>query len=661
MSKRNLRDGWEQAALRVTSAVAVCLLAAVAAGDQRITSSAGRGGAKIQSFIQKLRPYDPSAPELMRERPAGLVEWDLEDIESEIRSRIDVEKNRHELDVNYYRIGYTIAYPLSLASSPRMDDLPVGIRGITYPWYTWLSWALEERWRLLHASWRRFGDRESGALLQLELSALAGWDQFCESAGNASLSTAHIGGCLAQALSVREGWDADMYVKARSAAETMIEREVWPWFEREWPGGREVGARDLQNIRVIILARSAQLARVIGSSRAAALESRARDALRAWFRYRLGKPPYSEGSAYDGFLMDSLTEWLSGLSDRQALLAEGRDAFAGLAAEWIQMALPGRVDVAAPLGDVEPEMPFWMTALFRLAKWYRMPDGAWLVRRLPAACLPAALLAEALEHGGLPKNGVLPPEPGTCEHPYAVSLRTGWEGFDILAAIGLTRGDMGHLHTDAGQVVLGWQGRFWITDPGYQQYRPGAERDFSLGPEAHNFPVITGKAQTKRAPRLISLFRLPDGGQSAVIDLSACYEGLPAGGYVEREVRLLPGAAPLVIVRDRFAGVGRGADVRTPWQGGTHLAWAFRRGWARLSDGVHALWIGVFPGNIAAAALDRHEGSRGPLTLHDITALAEGSGDRYWVFVCDPAGAWEPPAQKCVDIIRDWDKAVGVR
>jgi hypothetical protein len=306
-------------------------------------------------------------------------------------------------------------------------------------------------------------------------------------------------------------------------------------------------------------------------------------------------------------------------------------------------------------------MPFWMTALFRLAQWYDLPDGAWLVRRLPVAFLPAALLSEILEHGGLLKDGALPPTPGIFEHTHAVTLRTGWDGDDVLAAIGLTRGDMGHLHTDAGQVVLGWQGRFWVTDPGYQQYRPGAEREFSVGPEAHNFPLISGKAQAKRAPRLISLSRLPDGGQSAVMDLSACYEGLPEGASVEREVRLLPGAAPAVIVRDRLAGAGPGPEVQTFWHGGTHLAWAFRHGWARLSDGVHALWIGVFPGSIASAALDRNEGSRGPLTLHDKTTLAEARYDRYWMFVCDPAGGWEPPAEKCMDVIKEWDKNAGVR
>ncbi len=505
---------------------------------------------------------------------------------------------------------------------------------------------------MLHAAWRQLGDKDAGALLQKELAGLAGWDQTCEVPGSASLGTAHIAGCLAQALSVREGWDAGLYEKARSASGTILERDVWPWFMKEWPEGRELGERDLQNIRVITLARSAELARVVGSPRAAALGARTRQALRAWCRLRLGNPPYNEGSAYDGFLMDSLTAWLGGEPDRDALLGEGRAAFASQAAQWTQLTLPGRVDVQAPIGDVEPEMPFWMTALHRLAVWDDWPDSAWLVRRLPAAAMPAALLGEALERGGSLKVGGAP-EAGAIELPHAVTLRTGWDAPDILAAVGLTRSEVGHLHTDAGQVVLGWQGRFWITDPGYQQYRPGAEREFSLGLEAHNMPVIAGRSPAKRAPRLVTLSGLPGGGQRAAIDLSACYEGLPAGASVERDIRVLPGPQPVLIVRDKLRGIGAGAELQTSWQGGSRLAWAFRKGWARLSDGEHAVWIGVSPGDLSAAGLDRHEGSRGPLTLRDKMVLPEGNGDREWIFVADPASAWEPPAGKFRATIQD--------
>jgi len=582
--------------------------------------------------------YDASAHELTPYVPRGLHVWEQRNIETEIRARVSAEKRRRELDVYYYRIGYTIAYPLPLATSPRAEELPEGIRGTHYPWFTWLSWALEERWRLLHVAWRRFNDREAGALLQQELASLAGWEHFCESKDGVSLSTAHIAASLAQALADRGGWDAEKLRQARSAAETLLERDVWPWFVRKWPEGRELKPGDLHNVPVIALARAAQLARVVGSPRAAALEERAREVISAWCRYRVGEARHTEGTAYDGYLMDSLTEWLEGLPDRDKLLAECRDAFASLASQWIHLALPGRPDLHAPLGDVEPEMPFWQTALTRLAAWYRWPDSAWLARRLPVSRMPAACLLEALIGADKLNANSTPPKTEPHEHPHAVTLRTGWDSADILAAVGLTRGAMGHLHTDSGQIVLGWQNRFWITDPGYQQYRPGDERDFTIGVEAHNAPIIGGKAVSRRAPKLLALNQ-----HQVMIDLTGCYQGLPAGASVRREVRLAPDA---VVVRDFVQGIARNTEVRTCWQVGTHLAWAFRQGWARLSDGEYALWIGTFPGTVTAAGLDRHTASRGPLTLRHTETLADGSGERWWVFACDPCGSCEPQIEK---------------
>jgi hypothetical protein len=214
---------------------------------------------------------------------------------------------------------------------------------------------------------------------------------------------------------------------------------------------------------------------------------------------------------------------------------------------------------------------------------------------------------------------------------------------------------MGHLHTDAGQLVIGWQNRFWITDPGYQQYRPGDERDFTVGVEAHNAPIIAGKALSRRLPKLLSLNGRPGGEQRAVIDLTACYPSLPTGASVCREVRLLPDAGPAVVVRDLLQSVGRGVEVRTCWQVGTHLAWAFRQGWARLSDGERALWIGTFPDAVTAAGLDRHVGSRGPLTLRHSATLPDGSAERWWIFACDPRGGWEPQAEKWRAALQKWN------
>ncbi len=633
--------------------LSVMILALVQTGCRQAENK--KSGQADDRALHRFYPYDPSAPERMTPVETGVEEWRPADIEQEIRARVEIEKQRREIGVYYYRIGYTLAFPLPIAASPQMADLPIGIAGIVYPWHTWLSWVLEERWRLLQCAWQRFGDDQAGALLQSELAALDGWDSYCEIPGGFSLSSAHLSACLANALVCRDGWEEENYNKAHSAAARIYRQEALPWFEREFGTDRELNSGDLQNIRMIGLARTAQLGRVIDGPAVEAIEERTREALRLWFRLRSGESGYTEANAYDGFFLDSMTEWLGGLPDRDALLDQGGDALLELAGQWMALSLPGRLDVQAPLGDTEPEMPFWTTVLLRLAAWRGCSDSAWFVRRLPLQSVSAAFLTAALEAAPALAGDGRPPAGGAAEFPHAIALRTGWEDADLLAAVGLPRATTGHLHDDAGQLVLGWQGRFWITDPGYQQYRPGSEQDFSIGPAAHNAPVIGGKAQTRRAPRLTAPGEESGKLERAVIDLTGCYAGLPAGAFVEREVRLCRDPGPVVIVRDRFENIGE-VEVQNFWHGGTGLAWAFRKGWARLSDGERSLWIGVYPGEISAAELDLHEGSRGPLTLRYSAPVPCGSGDRFWAFVCDDSGGWDPPAQVVMRAIQNWEQ-----
>lgn len=619
---------------RTTLAAALCLLAAV---------STPVPGAPMKQYNPGVTPaplpYDPSAYELAPQFQTA-VPWSENDLKDSIRERIVVEKQRRELNVYYYRVGYTVAYPLPLSRRPAAPELP-NLLGGRYPWLTWLSWDLEERWRMLHVAWRQFGDREAGALLQRELAALAGWDHFVE--GNEpGLVTAHLAAGLSLALGDGSKWDAESLQQARAAAQALIERDLWPWFEKRW-SAKNLTPQGLANIPVIALCRGAQLARVIDSPRASALDERARAVLRAWCQYRLGLERHTEGTAYDGYLMDSLTEWLARLPDRDHQLRECRDAFRSLANHWIHLTLPGRADLHAPLGDVEPEMMFWATDLLRFAGWYDWRDAGWLLRHVPLERMRAAALGAALAQKFPTKASVVTPKAGPHEHPNAVSLRTGWDSDDLLAVVGLTRGNMGHLQADGGQVILGWQNRFWIMDPGYQQYLPGEERDYTLGTQAHNAPVIGGIVQTQRAAELQIIETDPRGWQHTKLDLSRCYKSLPRGASVQRDVWLISEGTRAVIVRDTLGLLGQNIEVSNSWHGGTHLAWAFRGGWTRLSDGHRAVWMGTWPGALQAAQLTRHPGSRGPLTLTQTETLPSGSSVRWWIFWCDPPAGWTPP------------------
>ena len=107
-------------------------------------------------------PYDPCAWEATALLPQQDAPWQKADLKKAILERAAAEKSRREMHVYYYRIGHTLAFPLPVAKRPLREELPPGIATITYPWCIWLSWNLEERWRVLHFAWRDFGDRAAG-------------------------------------------------------------------------------------------------------------------------------------------------------------------------------------------------------------------------------------------------------------------------------------------------------------------------------------------------------------------------------------------------------------------------------------------------------------------------------------------------------------------
>ena len=141
--------------------------------------------------------------------------------------------------------------------------------------------------------------------MQQELAALSGWDHFKEIDDNVGLVTGHIAASLSVALANTSGWEPDKLRSARAAAEALLDRDVWPWFQTHWPE-RELTPARIGNIPVIALVRSAQLARVIGSPHQAALEQRSREVLGAWCRFRTGAEHHTEGAGYDGYLLDSV-------------------------------------------------------------------------------------------------------------------------------------------------------------------------------------------------------------------------------------------------------------------------------------------------------------------------------------------------------------------
>lgn len=620
----------------------VVAVAGLSGGPSTADDGAGSTGGRGASCWGPLA-YETSAYELAPQWPPGLRAWQQEDLLGELRRRAAWEKSRRELHVYYYRIGYTIAFPLPVDKRPSPADFPAGIPEITYPWLTWLSWELDERWRTLLAACQFLDDGEAGTLFQSELGRLA-WENYRGDGNQVGLPTGHFAGILAAALTKREFWDEATVAAMRKAALTLLEGDIAPWFEKTWAEPKPITSPRLHNY-VLILFRAAQLARAIEHPLTVALDTRAEDVFRAWCESRKAPVYHSEGTAYDGYLLDAVTEWLEGLpgEKRRELQELGRPALVDFCRQAVALSLPGRTDLQAPLGDVEPEMTFWATVLARVGRWYQVDEALWLLRHFPPSRLRAEGLRQLVEHHEVWARDLAPPSGGAWEQMASVTLRTGWTPADCLVAVGLPRCQMGHLHPDAGHVIIGWQGRFWITDPGYQQYRRGEERVYTLGPQSHNLPVVGGQVPSGLGGKLLELTATEDELRTAV-DITPAYPGFTPEQRIVRHVVLkAKGPAFAVTVVDQFDGFPPETEVTYHWLGGAHLAWAFRNGWARLSDGQRCLWMKCEEAPLAARQLDRHPGSRGPLMLVVPVKLGKAPGRIHWSFDLWPEISWSSP------------------
>jgi hypothetical protein len=186
---------------------------------------------------------------------------------------------------------------------------------------------------------------------------------------------------------------------------------------------------------------------------------------------------------------------------------------------------------------------------------------------------------------------------------------------------------MGHVQRDNGSVVIGTRGKWLVADPGYQQYMRTREREFTLGRQAHNAPVINGHEQSaKPLDRRIDLRDLGNGLARARIDITGSYPKELGLSEASRTVWLLENR--LVVVADTVRGEGV-KDLQYSWHGHPEAAWWVQDNWARIHFPDVTLWLSCPQALLSDADVTRLRGSRGHLTL---TARVGPLPAVWWVF-----------------------------
>ncbi len=559
-------------------------------------------------------------------------------VEIEIRRRADDYLVQDRLVVDYYRIRRQLAYPLPVESLclPKIQVPSISV----YPWATWMTWELEERVGCLGWASEWFDDDQARRKTIADLSALTRWPKYAQY-GGPDLSSGHTGRLMWLAHSRWQWLGKGLRSRLEQACQRHV-NEILPGSDRKhgkYKSKTELLAAKnsfhlLHNIPFIGTIGAALTAHVTNHPSAKRLNQRVVMLFGAILESRA--KGHVEGVSYDGYLLDFVADWLSIVDEatRNEIIEDLR--FNEYLDESYMLSAPGAAEEVAELSDVESrEMPFHLSAQAKLIRLQANPIRSWHLSR----CRPDWLRADALAairpyadklRGKAPKAGAL-------NAHYAIVLRSGWEARDLAVAIACSDSPMNHIQFDNGSILVGTHGRWAITDPGYQQYVKGAEREFTLGPTAHNAPIVNGERQSRKAPRRVSLERVSERVCRAVVQLAACY---PAKLQAKSVLRTLWCAdTNLVVVADQVAA----AEVKTiryHWHGHRDAAWWSKDGWvlAHLPDSN--VWLTSPQATIDDSNIQLLDGSRGQLTL-----VAEADVQApviWWVFALDA----EPPTIK---------------
>ncbi len=536
-------------------------------------------------------------------------------VEEEIRRRAKYYLAQKQLVVDYYRIGRCLAFPLELKRIV-LPGLP--IPGIPdYPWEIWLSWEIEEKLNSLGWAAEWFSDQSAVAAASRELEALSEWPEFTPN-HRLDLCLGHTARTLWEAYS-QWTWLEPRRRDSMGKAMDRLVAQAKPWVEDRY--GNFQSADDIlktadpyskvHNIPFIGLIGVALAANARHDAAAPALNDRVKTLIEVLMVLR--QQGYTEGVAYDGYLLDFVACWLQSLPAAAREQMMRQFDFNGFLNESYRLGAPGEIVQVAEIGDVEPRrMPFHISAQARIEQLQPNPIRAWYLSR----CRPELLRSDGLAslHSLSATWDQTPPMPagGLLDAQYAKVLRSGWDAGDLAVAVAAGNSPAGHIHFDFGSITIGTSNRWIIADPGYQQYMPGEEREFTLGPAAHNAPVLNGKAQEIKAGRVIAQGEKDKGIYWVKLDLTGCYPQELEVTQVSRSIFLYRDR--LVVLADQLKGP-KITELSYHWHGCPEAAWRVQDGWALLYTGTSTLWF-TSPGfAISDSNLDRLPGSRGQLTL----------------------------------------------
>lgn len=391
-------------------------------------------------------------------------------------------------------------------------------RGFTdYPFWTALSRAVEQRMTTLALAYSLTGERRYAQQAKEYLLALAGWDKWHEydkATNNLSLPHFTIGAAVTYD-EIEHLLSDEERAQVRAAILDLGLRPMSYWFGRRLDHNITV----LMNVGMVVgyLAIGDELPYLDKYFVTPLADLR-------WYLAQREEGTTTEGLLYTSYAMNYLLTVAA-----QIRRATGNDEL--LQSPFIASTLPelflyfrGSQGGLANLSDARHEDGS-ASIMAHLVSEHAHPIAAWLIHRYHRDNRNMLLYLTRDVAVASPTDLGLPPSKVFAPMGWA-ALRSGWGDDDTLLAFTASASAVGHNHFDQNHFILNVGGEWLLTDPGYQNYSPGAENFFTNATLGHNALLVNGQGQeVKGQARIVDAFLAP--GFAAVA-------GDATGGYAGR-------------------------------------------------------------------------------------------------------------------------------
>jgi|GEM_PF-1065456 len=407
---------------------------------------------------------------------------------SELEAKAEAYLAETSYTVTYYG-GHLVTYPLPPAQPGPMAN-PPGFTEGTYPYWTLMSRAVEERLEILSLAYAMTEDETYADKAKDYLMSVIGWSAWTDPgygcAGVTCLDTAHL------TMGVSMAYDVLYPLLTTTERQSVRSALETKGLEPLYADVKTKVDVNLQMLRASALASGGSV--LLGESpNAERYLTRATDYY-AWYLDTRMNSGQQEGMLYTSYSVDNMIRGLDHLSRVTGM----RDYiehpfFDDFLTRWVNYFLaPGGAGLAN-YSDSSVANFFTLTML-AVNSWL---DSGAAGRYLVETEGSADAFSQFLFYDTTPTLGGLEtwPQSAVLEEIGWAALRSGWDKEDTLLTFVSNDSKLGHNHYDQNSFQLAVNGSWIAGDPGYQDFSAGAAHDYTskLG---HSTIQVDGQGQS---------------------------------------------------------------------------------------------------------------------------------------------------------------------